>query len=125
MMNNLRSAVYLLYFCKPKISFPSLLPLLSQTVRHNSNRATVAKVGRKIHTRLYPTMMVLPDGSTINIRYKEPRKIITLPLDLNSLSEEERRARLVKRKPKMEVKVEEEIEDDFDASRYIQPRRQR
>ena len=44
--------------------------------RHNSNRAAVTRVHRHNFPLLYPTMVVLPDGSTINIRYKEPRSII-------------------------------------------------
>ena len=42
-----------------------------------------------------------------------------LPLDLSTLSEAERLARLEKRKPKQKVKIEEDIEDDFDARKYV------
>lgn len=63
-------------------------------------------------------MMVLPDGATINIHYKEPRKIIKLPLDLSTLSDEERQARLQRRKPKKKIIIEEDIEDNFDANKY-------
>lgn len=44
----------------------------------SSSTAAVTKVGRSTYTRMYPTLLVLPDGSTINIRYHEPRKIITV-----------------------------------------------
>lgn len=85
----------------------------------NSNTAIIAKVHRKMYARLYPTTVVLPDGSSFNIRYYEPRKIIKLPLDLSTLSEAERMARLERRKPKKKVKIEEDIEDDFDARKYV------
>lgn len=42
----------------------------------NSNIAAVTKVHRETYTRTYPTTVVLADGSSINIRYHEPRKII-------------------------------------------------
>lgn len=45
-------------------------------VRHNSNRVSCAKVDRKYYERLYPTLLVFPNGSTINIRNPQPRQII-------------------------------------------------
>lgn len=42
----------------------------------NSNTASITKVHRKIYARLYPTAVILPDGSSFGIRYHEPRKII-------------------------------------------------
>lgn len=68
---------------------------------------------------MYPTVVVQPDGSTINIRYHEPRKIIKLPLDLSTLSEAERKARLEARKPRKKVKIMEEVEDTFNAKKYM------
>lgn len=44
--------------------------------RNNSNTASVTRTKRIIYPRMYPTLLVYPDGSTVNIRYKEPRKII-------------------------------------------------
>lgn len=54
------------------------LPPLNYTLRRhlNNNIASVTKVHREVYTRLYPTIVVLPDGSSINIRYHEPRRII-------------------------------------------------
>ncbi|OQV25440.1 hypothetical protein BV898_01115 [Hypsibius exemplaris] len=101
---------------------PSSIPFHA---RFNSNRAGVAKIGRTTYTRLYPTMIVQPDGSTINIRYKEPRRIITLPFDLTTLTEEEQRLRLLKRRPKVAIKLEEEIDDGFKAAKYLLSRRKK
>ncbi|XP_049815532.1 39S ribosomal protein L55, mitochondrial [Schistocerca nitens] len=88
--------------------------------RHlNSNTASVCKIHRQVYPRTYPVLIVLPDGATINIRYHEPRKIIKLPLDLSTLSDEERKLRLEKRKPKSKVKIEDDYEDDFDVNKYL------
>ncbi|CAL4091682.1 unnamed protein product [Meganyctiphanes norvegica] len=101
----------------------SLLPLtrsFSTTCKLeiNCHRASIARIGRLTYTRMYPTTLVQSDGSSITIRYHEPRKIIKLPLDLTTLSEAERKKRLDARKPKTKVVIEEDIEDDFDLGSY-------
>ena len=53
------------------------------------------------------------------IRYHEPRAIITLPFDLSQLTEAERKARIEKRKPKRSVKIEVEVDDKFNANKYL------
>ncbi|CAH2242022.1 jg21871 [Pararge aegeria aegeria] len=68
---------------------------------------------------MYPTKVVLANGASINIRYHEPRKIIKLPLDMTTLSEDERKARLEKRKPKRKIKITEIVEDNFNAKKYL------
>lgn len=42
----------------------------------SSSTVAITKIHRAIYQRMYPTALVLPDGSSINIRYHEPRKII-------------------------------------------------
>ena len=42
----------------------------------NCHRASVTRVSRDVVERTYPTMLVLPDGATITVRYKVPRAII-------------------------------------------------
>lgn len=42
-----------------------------------------------------------------------------LPLDLSTLSEAERKARLDKRKPRQKIRVEEELEDSFNSNKYL------
>ncbi|EDW83633.1 uncharacterized protein Dwil_GK13715 [Drosophila willistoni] len=96
------------------------MPQMLQQVRTlSSATAVVTRLHRSVYCRLYPTVVVQPDGSTINIRYQEPRKIIKLPLDLNTLSESARKARLEARKPRKKVKIMEEVEDNFNAKKYM------
>ncbi|XP_062586164.1 large ribosomal subunit protein mL55-like [Saccostrea cucullata] len=89
-------------------------------IRHVSNKATCSKIQRKYYERLYPTILVLPNGATINIRYHKPRQIIKLPIDITKLSPEEQLALKQRRKPKTEIKVEKEIEDNYDRRKYLQ-----
>ncbi|XP_023221048.1 39S ribosomal protein L55, mitochondrial-like isoform X1 [Centruroides sculpturatus] len=84
----------------------------------NSNRASITKVRRKIYAKMYPAVLVQPDGSTINIRYHEPKMIIKLPPDLDKMSEEEKRKYMNKQKPKEKVVLDSEIDDTFDVNQY-------
>ncbi|XP_053670093.1 39S ribosomal protein L55, mitochondrial [Anopheles nili] len=85
----------------------------------SSNTAAIVKVHRSVYARRYPTLMVMPNGATINLSYHEPRRIIKLPLDLSTLSETERKARLEKRKPKQKIRIEDDVEDTFNANKYL------
>lgn len=90
-------------------------------LRRNLNcwTAAVTKKHRAIYERTYPTLLVFPDGSSIEIEYHEPRKIIVLPLNLAELTQAQQQARLQMRKPKTKVVIAEEIEDSFDENRYL------
>ncbi|XP_075148298.1 mitochondrial ribosomal protein L55 [Haematobia irritans] len=95
-------------------------PAILQQIRHISSASTaVTRLHRSVYARQYPTVVVLPDGSTINVRYGEPRKIIKLPLDLSTLTEAERKARLEARKPRRKINIVEEVEDNFNAKKYM------
>lgn len=48
----------------------------SSSVMLNSNRASISKLNRKIYTQRYQTLLVRPDGSSLVVRYDEPRRII-------------------------------------------------
>ncbi|XP_057697647.1 large ribosomal subunit protein mL55 [Corythoichthys intestinalis] len=90
-------------------------------IRLNSNRTSVVRCSRQKYERLYPVLMVRPDGSTVNIRYKEPRRMLMMPVDPSTLSEEERRRRQKKREVKKTVKeAAVHYEDDFKADKYRQ-----
>ncbi|KAF2882995.1 hypothetical protein ILUMI_23174 [Ignelater luminosus] len=91
-----------------------------QQVRYlNSKAASITKPHRLTYARIYPTVLVRPDGSTVTIRYHEPRQIIKLPPREDELSEAERKAREDRRKPKQKVVFEDDIEDDFDSNKYL------
>ncbi|XP_068247172.1 large ribosomal subunit protein mL55 [Palaemon carinicauda] len=84
----------------------------------NCHRTSIARIGRLTYTRMYPTTLVQMDGSTITIRYCEPRQIIKLPMDLTTLTEMERRKWVEARKPKAKIVIDEDIEDDFNIGNY-------
>ncbi|KAG8443500.1 hypothetical protein GDO86_012049 [Hymenochirus boettgeri] len=106
-------------------SFRSFLPtschLHISAWMNNSNRTSIVRCGRKTHIRQYPVLLVQPDGSTISIPYKEPRRILKMPVDITTLSEEERKARLRKREQSKKIKTKQEREqfdDGFSIEEY-------
>lgn len=44
--------------------------------------------------------------------------IFQLPLDINTLSDEERKIRVKRRNPRIKIDVKEELEDDFKMDKY-------
>lgn len=61
------------------VSSPLLLQasvFLAPAPRFNSNRTCVVRCDRNIYERLYPVVLVQPDGSTLYIKYNEPRRIL-------------------------------------------------
>ncbi|CAL8088796.1 unnamed protein product [Orchesella dallaii] len=106
--------------CCHAFSYKTIGLSLLNSVRFNSNRASICRISRLQYLRQYPTLVVNPDGSTFTIRYKEPRQIISLPVDLNTLSETQKLKHLERRKPKTRISLEEDFDDvDFDSSKYL------
>ncbi|XP_072757993.1 large ribosomal subunit protein mL55 [Anoplolepis gracilipes] len=81
--------------------------------------AAITKKHRKIYERTYPTTLILSDGSSIEIEYHEPRKIVSLPLNIGELTQEQQKRRLKMRKPKTKIVITNEVEDSFDENRYL------
>ncbi|RZF46847.1 hypothetical protein LSTR_LSTR011113 [Laodelphax striatellus] len=100
-----------------RLSLTSSLSVGSRSI--SSASAAITKIHRRRFLRKYPTTLVNPDGSSIEIRYHEPRAIIKLPLDLTQLSEEEAKAIIELRKPRSKVVIEEEDRDTFTPNKYI------
>ncbi|XP_067386520.1 large ribosomal subunit protein mL55 isoform X2 [Emydura macquarii macquarii] len=87
--------------------------------QHNSNRTSIARIQRQTYGRTYPVLLIKPDGSAIRISYKEPRRILTMPVDLSTLSEAERRERLRKRESrKVKTSQEKVFDDEFNLDEY-------
>ncbi|KAJ8408463.1 hypothetical protein AAFF_G00258770 [Aldrovandia affinis] len=99
---------------------PTASTLHTTACPHNSNKTSVVRYGRQKYERQYPVLLVRTDGSTIHIRYKEPKKILTMPIDISTLSEEDRKARLRKRDVKKTAAVQkkDEFDDDFKVDDY-------
>jgi len=107
-----------------KQQIPQLLSkqnqLFSQQTRLlNANRAAITKVKRARYQYLYPTNLVQPDGSTIQVKYPEPRVLIRLPVDLETATAAQKRKIQFIRSPKQTLKVVEDSGDSFDPSQYL------
>lgn len=85
----------------------------------------VNKISRSLYARMYPTTLVYKDGSTITIRYHEPRQILKLPLTLEEcLEDKDKLAWQIRRRPLKTGSVDSELDDvKFDATKYLRPRR--
>ncbi|NXE26202.1 RM55 protein, partial [Ardeotis kori] len=123
---------------------PRLLPppIIATSVRRNSNRTSISHLHRQLYGRLYPVLLVKTDGSTVRLRYKEPKRILMvrrgrrgegglgarrgshalrppqLPLDSNTLPEAERKARLRRQFPSKPKAMAEETFEGIDLDTY-------
>ncbi|KAM4029073.1 large ribosomal subunit protein mL55 [Anomaloglossus baeobatrachus] len=97
-------------------------PVHTSAAEQNSNRAGIGRSGRTTFLRSYPVLLLQPDGSTITIEYKEPRRMLVMPIDISTLSEDERKARVRQRNQirKTGAKKEKEVYDDFNPEEYSQ-----
>ncbi|NWY41751.1 RM55 protein, partial [Sylvia atricapilla] len=93
-------------------------PPLAACVRNNSNRAAISHLHRQLYGRLYPVLLVNTDGSTVRLRYSEPKRILMMPLDSNTLPEAERKARLRRQFPSKPKAKEEETFEGIDLNTY-------
>ncbi|XP_018414136.1 PREDICTED: 39S ribosomal protein L55, mitochondrial [Nanorana parkeri] len=103
-----------------KRSLPASCWLHTSPELQDANKTTIVQCSRTTYLRTYPLLLVHPDGSTITIHYKEPRKLLTLPIDITTLTEEERkvRQRLRDQSKKGKVKEEKDIYPDISLDEY-------
>ncbi|KAM6375219.1 large ribosomal subunit protein mL55 [Alca torda] len=95
-----------------------LPPPAATSARTNSNRAAISHLHRQLYGRLYPVLLVKLDGSTVRLRYREPKRILMLPLDSNTLPEAQRKARLRRQFPSKPKAGTEETFEDIDLGTY-------
>ncbi|XP_054045578.1 39S ribosomal protein L55, mitochondrial isoform X2 [Rissa tridactyla] len=94
-------------------------PLPTATsARTNSNRAAISHLNRQLYGRLYPVLLVKLDGSTVRLRYREPKQILMLPLDSSTLPEAQRKARLRRQFPSKPKAETEETFEGIDLGTY-------
>jgi len=85
----------------------------------NASRCAVTKTKRATFARQYPTRAVLPDGSTITVKYPEPRHLIRFPINLEEASDEEKKKIQLLRRPKQKLVVEHDKGNKFDPRKYV------
>ncbi|XP_014586328.1 large ribosomal subunit protein mL55 isoform X1 [Equus przewalskii] len=70
------SLLRLLWQCAVTGATPTGRHLHTSSWRADSSRASLTRVRRQTYARLYPVLLVKQDGSTIHIRYREPRRML-------------------------------------------------
>jgi len=98
---------------------PTHTPLVQCQRGLDANRAAVARIKRPVYTRQYPTTLVRPDGSTITVKYPEPRLLLRLPLDQETATPEQKRQITLIRRPKKTLTIDEDSGATFDPMKYI------
>ena len=85
----------------------------------------VYKAKRELFARLYPTTMVFKDGSTITVRFHEPRQIIKMPVTLEDCVNQSDKVAWQIRRRELKDEYRDTDKDDvkFDAKKYIRPRK--
>uniref|UniRef100_A0A8I5ZK26 Mitochondrial ribosomal protein L55 n=1 Tax=Rattus norvegicus TaxID=10116 RepID=A0A8I5ZK26_RAT len=74
----LGSLLGLLRHCGVRAAFPAPCHLHTSPWRADCSRASLTRLRRQAYARLYPVLLVKQDGSTIHIRYREPRRMLAV-----------------------------------------------
>lgn len=85
----------------------------------------VYKIKRALYPRLYPTTLTFKDGSTITMRYHEPRQIIKYPQTLEECKDEQSKlAWQNRRRPFKGGALDIDVDDvEFDGRKYLRSRK--
>lgn len=85
----------------------------------------VYKASRALAPRLYPTRLVFKDGSSLVIRYEEPRHLLRVPLTLDECLDEKSKMQWQIRRRILRTGVIDTDKDDvkFDARKYLRSRK--
>ena len=75
--------------------------------RRNITSQCLSRPKKELYPRTYKVRVIKQDGSSFMTRYHEPVGVIQLPLDPESLTEEQKKARLKKMRDDKIVKVKE------------------
>ena len=73
---------------------------------------SITRIRKQVYARMYPVRVINPDGSSYMIRYEEPLGVIRLPQDPNTLSDEEKKARLRRLKGERIVDHDKNFDND-------------
>ena len=78
-------------------------------------------IKRPRYLRMYPTLMVYKDGSTVTVRQPDPLCIIKIPFLYEECnSDNERQAWMTRRKPIERITIDEDETDvKYDANKYL------
>lgn len=81
----------------------------------------IYKASRALAPRLYPTRLVFKDGSSLIIRYDEPRHVLKMPLTLEECVDEKSKMQWQIRRRVLRSGVVDSDKDDvkFDARKYL------
>lgn len=94
------------------------LKLNTVSVRYTSIKAVASKQTRTTYPRMYRTLLVKPNGSTITIRCAEPRKLLKLPIDITIMSDNDRTNLWLSRQERVVESYDESMKDDFKVDDY-------
>lgn len=102
-------------------SLKTKVPILTATrlsSAANQSEISLARPKKEKYLLQYKVCLVNPDGSSYHIRHNAPLGCIRLPIDPNSLTEEELKARMKKKRSEKKVQVKiyaEEKDVEFDS----------
>lgn len=85
----------------------------------------IYRVKRDLFSRLYPTIMVFKDGSTIKMRHHEPSLVIRQPLTLEDCTDaQSKKDWTIRRRAVVAEAIKHDDEEiTFDARKYLRQRK--